>query len=307
MNKFVVLAVFVILFSINAQSEQSSTKQFCSNINCDCSALAGEYWNEICLQQEQLIKEGCLNKQNQGFCGIHGENAKPIALDIANLAKAPSNRFDYQNAYSLLAKKFTFIKKEAEDIHDDVQLANYYRAKQRLTHLDQELDNLFSISLSIQDLNLKDKKSKSLWRDIAKSKTHTAEKLYGMSTKFVGMINLGKKTFNITDITYTSKRLAGYAFEQAAYAYGKSGDNKKAAKLWRRAAQTSKDLISKNNTLFKSDQEKRFVMAQAAARLHRASYHWLLSQNQEEAKDSYDESIELYASMNKDIEVLVVD
>ncbi len=310
MKKFVVLAVFVFSLSFPVHSDQSSTNQFCSTINCDCSALSSEYWNEICLQQEQLIKEGCLNNQSNGFCGIHGEKAQPLALDIANFE---SNHDTIYLSASIYRDKFEAIfldiNTEASLVLKDVKYANYYKAKQRLTNLDENLDNVFSISLMMNELVVIDKKLKprELWQDFGEASLMAAEELYGVSNSLMSFILDGKKTFNITDITYSSKRLAGYAYEQAAFAFGKSGNDRKAAKLWRLAAQTSKDLIAMNDKLFATSEEKRYVMAQAAARLHRASYHWLQTKDGEKAKDSYDESIGLYAKLNKDIEVLVAE
>ena len=275
----------------------------CSKVNCDCGSLTSDSMQALCRQQERWVKERCVNDQPRDFCGIHGEDGTPLALRLKiNKGVAVLPLTEIKTNHKKVATMYWAIHTDTKEVLKNTKLKQYLEAKNGLKNIEAYMDNLFSIQLQVATSwikNGKPEKAIDAWKDYSTDTLDVAKDLGALSESIIRGIQDGKTGYYLYDIAATSLRLSGYAYEMAGYAYGKSMRNEKAAQTWNKASKANQFLVSLNDRFFSSAGDNRRLLEQAASRLHRASYHWQLSKNFKKSKESYEESVQLYARIEK--------
>ncbi len=302
---------------------RSNGGEICPAINCDCSTLPTEKWVQVCRQYEAHIKDECAANANtpKNYCSIHGEKGFPVALAIE-----PSR----EKAADIAVREPKEVEKKIEVIvwalQSDLSTAEkmiektqFAKASQMLKLIENNLDNVFqyyesleaAIIVSDKNEDAKQKAISKLWVDYSDKVLEFAVNM----EKFSSMLEVDvkhaetpklRKIYGV--LATRAFRVTGKAYEHGGYSYGKALDHEDAAKSWRLAADVSVHLVDFGKTNSVSDSGLRYNELQAAARLQRASYHWML-ENEEEGANALLQKSQVYVDheQQKKLEILVDD
>lgn len=277
--------ILFLLFGIHS----ALAAEQCPAINCDCSTLPNQNWVSTCLAHEARIKSACVANSNtpKDYCSIHGLNARPLALAIKFSEFELSASTDVAELNDKISSLYWTITNDTEKAKEDFDRKRYSRSLQILKLVDSNIDNLFQMQQQLESVFVareSRRKASSAWKRYAKKTSEYSAKLQEVGVGMYAQLasaqsNKEKKIFSI--LAQKTLRMAGKSFELSGYAFGKSNQHKMAARKWHSAADVATELAKINKALGAKKNNIRYAEFQAAARLHRASYHWIVNKNTE--------------------------
>lgn len=276
-----VVSILAVSLSFSAFAQNQ-----CAQIQCDCASLPTESWTKTCANQEARLIADCVKTgvDTGQYCSIHGPMANRLPLELnvdsKNLtALAPT---DISAANNKIAVLYWAIIKDFDSFEVQLKQADFIEAKRKLDTINANVDELFRVQLQVtESLRLDDKApmAQLAWRD------YSADTLSFGSDFFIraeSMLNsydtIANKTEreNVRDIALKLMILSGKVYELVGYGYGNGMRHKHAAKAWKNAADASALVMAHQAEAVAAKQQDGFHRFQSAARLHRASYHWLM-------------------------------
>ncbi len=284
--------VLAILFMpIAAFAEQ------CPAINCDCTSLSNASWANACTEHEKRIKKACVANANvpKDYCALHGPSAKPLALalSLAPLAKnagvAKDGVTDVAKVDEKIAAVYWAIYADTDEAKEAFDEGRFARTMQIFKLVDTNIAQLFNLQRQAAVLLQNDGNAEALpkaWRKYGEDSNDYAKKIRKFGVEIADKIDDAtsakeKKIYSV--LSQMALRMAGEGYEHAAYALGMAGAHKASAKSWQAAAGISERLIAINQAAGVKESGVKFTKLQVAARLHRASYHWLLDEDRGDA------------------------
>jgi len=302
---------FLMLFGL---SIQAMSAEQCPAINCDCAALPNPTWVEVCEQHENRIKKACVDNANtpRDYCLVHGLNAKPLPLAI-ELNEFTSSEFDYVDDFDeKISALYWAIHADTGEATEAFENKKYPRVMQILKVTEANLDNIFNMQQNVEAIMVSKNRSSRIrgaWKDYSPKTEKYAQELEVLGRKISEKIPTAttpkeKKIFTV--LSKKALRMAGKGYEHAGYAQGRALRHKNAANNWKVAASISVFLAELDKSAGGKRSNAQFAEFQSAARLHRASYHWLLDNKASKATDTLRES-QLFVNREeqKNLEVLV--
>ncbi len=286
-----IVAVSALLLSSTALSAEQ-----CSAISCDCASLPSKSWVDTCTNQEARLIADCVkNKpkaEDAGFCSLHGPaaNRLPLSLtvnksDVIALESIPK-------ANNKVAALYWAIIKDFDAFESNLKRADYEDAKNKLTALSKNVDTLFVLQQQVANSLAADGKAmlaQLAWRDYSADTLSFGSDLYIRAEAILN--NYDQMTVALIrdqyrDLGIELMNLSGKVYEQVGFAYANGMRHKHAGQAWKNAAGASSIVMAHNPD--KSTAE--FYRFQSAARLHRASYHWVIGSGRGSAEESLAES-----------------
>jgi len=281
-----VTSFFIVLFPLGIAAASDAAKH-CPAINCDCDSLPNEHWLQACKQHEARIKQRCVENADtpQDYCSIHGLDAKPLPLSIefneyqVDSSVDPGTLVD--KVVSLQSAIYAYMN-EAKESYSE---GNFARSMQILKLIDSNIDSHFEYQQKVEAsyvAQIQDKKVKGAWKRYSVDTLKYAMVLEKFGVKLASRIEgaaTAKEKKIHTVLAKKSLRMAGKSYEHCGFAFGHWGRNEKAADAWNRASSVSVQLTGINKLTGAKKEAVKFSEFQAAARLHRASYHHLLNDN----------------------------
>ncbi len=287
MNKALLTAMVFIGVCVSHVSANAAS-EVCPAINCDCDSLSKPQWVSVCQQHEVRIKEECVKNSNtaKDYCLVHGLNAKPLPLALEPM------QFDASyvppvdpNASKRIKELLWGLVSDIEQVQLAKTKAEYGKVNKLLNLIDSNIDSVFEqqqiFAQTKSEVNVFNS-SRSSWKNYSKGIVGAAEKLEVLAndlTTSLANAKSKKETKIFTVLAKKSYRMSGKSFEQAGYAYGKAGMSAEAAEAWQDASKQSVNTASINKSAGGDQGAIKYSEFQTAARLHRASFHWLSSEN----------------------------
>lgn len=255
----------------------------CAQIDCDCSAIGDQKWRAVCENREGTVRKECVENGGtpNSYCSLHGPQGFPVAVSLrtdqssesfSDNAEALEKQINTQR-WSLQDSLNVVKAKEADGHYGDaIQLSSlferdadrlYRLVKQQLTNLNAR-DQVNAARSSADDYG-------RTMTDIAGSIDAYSQTLWARSTESSDA--RAQKAFRVMSLKLA--RLAANIYEQGADLFGTAGRNKAAAEAWQSAASVAKTLMDREIATENKERHVEFYQAQAAARLHRATFYWL--------------------------------
>lgn len=273
----IAMTSFTLLLCTYALPAASEKKIECDTINCDCASLPSESWKSMCSTKQQYLRENCekVASADLGYCSIHGPAANriPIKLDLSQTTQEQSNSVKLLN-YKFAAV-FWSLYKDLDFIEKAVEEQQYAMAEERLQILQANTENLFGIQKNMVRLLLESKntaETEKSWRNYSEDTNAVTVLLEESADKLLAS-NKDKRS---RELAINMMETSADLYEQVGYAYSQGIRHKLSAQAWKKSADIASLLISMTET---SDHPESadLYRYQAATRLHRASYNWSLS------------------------------
>ncbi len=285
------LAIYATVASNSHGVEQ------CPAVDCDCSSIPNGQWAEVCLQHQALMKSECVANANtpKDYCLIHGPAAKPLPLAI-EFSELVLDDVDAEVLKGDVKNRFDVIDTAVQIGAALLARHDYGAAWKVLKSAEAKIEALFEQQRKVEAVMVasgKDKKMRESWRGFSKEALKVARQLDEMGKSLIADIGLSKdkkKKKMLAVLSQRMLRIAGRKYEHSAYALARGGRHKQAAKIWEAAADASVRIASVRIALSGSGNSAKYAEYQAAARLQRASYHWLLSEDEDASNKSLKES-----------------
>ncbi len=274
----------------------------CSAIDCDCKALPLASWQDVCFSHQAGIKRACADSTHgprAAYCSVHGPAANhvPFDLHLSQVDVLAENEIKPMN--SQVAAMYWSIHADLNYVKSRVKKYKFDEATEMLRIVDNNIDSLFKVQRQITGSWLAHKKKDEVtraWSHYSEDTLDAANDYYSYTDT---LWNAREKESDeaaekeLRLLTYRILRTAGKLYEQAGYAFSNADAHLDAAQAWKRAANTSMDLIryKKESSVIAADFSQYQLLA--AARLHRASYHAVAGRGGKQAVDSLNESLEL--------------
>ncbi len=293
----ILIALFAFVGSVHADTQDSA----CKAITCDCAALMKDEWKNLCKQQELVVKRKCENKHGgQGlYCSVHGPKANrlPLDLHLNSVDTLPAEALS--PLYKNVAALYWTTYKDSQTLTDKLSEFSAAQVAQRTKILITNSESLFTIQRQITESWLaldEQDEARGAWNDFANDSRDMAEELDKLGRalwKHSGNLQ-GAEREGIENEALNILRTSGKVFEQAAHAYGESGQNDNAARTWKRAASSAEFLIEVSSASGPGKAAVPHLKYLRAARLFRAGYYWELDKRGGEAKDSLEKAKEVF-------------
>ncbi len=274
--------------SISLHAEVS---EVCPAISCDCTSLPKAEWQATCADHEKQIKKRCAANKNKpmDYCSIHGPMGTPLplAMRFTNVAVLPEK--DVTAAHKSLDGMYASVHADLATMKKKASSLSFKEALQLAKTLDETINRIFETERQVAMSWLvyeQQKDAVGAWRSYAGDSLDMAEQFTEFADEMwqaYGSENHdgAKKAYKI--LAFKVWRLAGKAHEMSAYSYAGANKSKKAAKAWSLAADISKVVLAAKQSSKAKLSHINFYRFQAASRLHRASYHFSVTGDSEEA------------------------
>ncbi len=278
----------VILFCV---ADSAFAAEQCPAIDCDCDSLPNSQWLEVCKQHEIRIKRQCVANSNtpRDYCSIHGLNAKPLPLAIKFNEFHVDETVDVDTLKAKVSALYWEVKSNAEEAKESFDNGDFPRTMQILKLTDPLLDSLFGHQQKVEAAYLarvQDNIISTTWKDYSDSTLEHARFLDDFGVEIASRIGSAgsareKKIYSV--LAKKSLRLAGKAYEHSGFASARAGKEKKSAEVWKMASGVSARISGINKLVGAKKEVIKYSELQTAARLHRASYHYLMANQRDES------------------------
>ncbi len=270
----------------------------CASINCDCASLLDPAYVATCERQQLRVEAACAeDKSADAFCTVHGPAAHPLAL-VTRVPNVPATD-SVRDANEAIASFYWSARQDANFSIDAYKEGNLKNATTILRIAERNLDSLFETQQSVAEYWIgegKEDKAQDAWEDYASD----TESLADHWQKYADSLNrdMSRGEFD-RDTALLMKAVAditGRCYEQAGWAAGFAGRDKDAADAWYSAARIASrvvQMLEENGISASTASEYRHV---TASRLHRASYHWLVNEDKDDAQELLVRSSEFMSS-----------
>lgn len=280
----------VVALCVVGLSSAAFSAEQCSAINCDCDILPTQSWVKACKDQEARIITSCVKKENNNlaFCSLHGPlaNRLPLALEIREQELLALE--DIPNLNNKVAALYWAIIKDFESFESRLKAADYKAAKSKLDLVRNNVDTLFDIQLQVAGSLAADNKvmlSQLAWRDFSADTLSFGSDFYIRGEAVLNSydeLTVASVRAQYRDLGVQLMELSGQVYEQVGFSYANGMRHKHAAKAWKNAAAASALVMAHNG----DKESAKFYRFQSAARLHRASYHWVIGSGRGGAEES---------------------
>jgi len=272
-----------------------SSQEQCSKINCDCNSLPTTLWVQACKSQEAKIALDCVKqKENElSFCSIHGPLANRLPLDLDLKETQRYSLEEVGNLNNRVAVLYWEIMKDFRSFEGHLNRVPLETAKKKLDSVEGNVDALFTYQRQVGNSLISDKRdalAQLAWREYSADTLSfgsdfliRAESLLNSYDEFVNE----ETREEVRGLGLRLMKLSGKVYEQIGYAYSNGMRHKHAAKAWKNAADASALVLAHSAGESRASAYYRF---QSAARLHRASYHWVIGGGRGGAEESLAES-----------------
>lgn len=260
----------------------------CTRIDCDCAALPDAKWRTECQSRENEVRKECVENGGRpaSYCSLHGPRAYPVAIslkpddrtstiDLSGVDSESLKKQIHTQQWSLQDSLAALKSKEA--------VGNYGEAIQLSNLFERDSDRLYQLMKKQLVTFVGQNRTAVAQRDAETyGKTVTGIALtiadYSRSLWDAATVNQDSRTQKaLRAMSLKLARLSASIFEQGADLYGQVGMNKESAEAWQKSAAVARELISRESATENKKQHVQFYQAQAASRLHRATYYWLLT------------------------------
>lgn len=286
-----IVAVSALFLSSTALSAEQ-----CSAISCDCASLPSKSWVDTCKNQEARLIADCVKNKTDvnelGFCSLHGPAANRLPLSLKVEKSDIISLEDIPKTNNKVAALYWAIIKDFDSFESNLKKANYDDAKNKLTVLSANVDTLFTLQQQVANSLAADGKgslAQRAWRDYSADTLSFGSDLYIRAEAILNnydQMTLASIRDQYRDLGIELMKLSGKVYEQVGYAYANGMRHKHAGQAWKNAANASALVMAHNAD--KTNAE--FYRFQSAARLHRASYHWVIGSGRGSAEESLAES-----------------
>lgn len=291
LHTFLLTGLACLTIPVSAQNQ-------CPKISCDCMKLPVEPWQSICANYEKKIKQACAKNGGEPttYCALHGPDATPLPLAISVPAVEVIPVEDIAETNRRIASMYWSVRTDVDLALEQVEKGQHVRAQQIIKVVEANIQNLFENQhqVVVSWVSYEEEKNAiKAWRDYSSDTENMAEYIEKRAADLWKRFEQAEdKTVKKVNRVLSHKllRLAGEVYEQAAYAYDGGVQYEESAKVWSKAAGLTKLLIEQKQSLGASQQGIEYFRYQAAARLHRASYEWLMEEQMRDAKNSLQES-----------------
>ena len=255
----------------------------CQLITCDCAPVEPSGLKQACLSQQEQVIRNCKNQTSDTlYCGIHGPLANSLPLEVALTKPTLFDKDEIKNENQIIATLFWSIRQDANFSRNAHKSGEIKKAENILKIAKRNVDKLFHTQYSVAASWVKtgkDGKARNEWKKYAPDNLELAE--YWLN--YAEQISLQENTpRRLKQNVYA---LSGKLYEMAGTAYGFSGKEINAAKAWKKASEVSSQALVLVESAREFDElEANQIKLQAAARLNRASFHWLRADSKEDAE-----------------------
>ncbi len=266
----------------------------CSAISCDCDSLPTKSWVNTCKNQEARIIADCVKNTSSelGFCSLHGPDANrlPLALNIQETEVIALEEIPKQN--NKVAALYWSIIKDFESFESRLKKSDYETASAKLNTIKVNVETLFGIQQQVASSLVADKKdmlAQLAWRDYSADTLSFGSDFYIRAEAILNSydeMTVTRVRDQYRGLGVELMELSGKVYEQVGFAYANGMRHKHAAKAWKNAASASALVMAHSDDKLSAD----FNRFQSAARLHRASYHWVIGSGRGGAEESLAES-----------------
>lgn len=274
----------------------------CSSIDCDCKALPLESWQAVCVNHQTNLKRNCaesIRGARTAYCSVHGPAANRLPFDTHLSRVDVLSEKEIKPMNSQIAAMYWSVHADLNFVKSRVKKQKFDEATEMLRIIDSNVDSLFKVQRQVGNswaAHKQKEKSTSAWSHYSEDTLDAANDYYSYAdalwnTREKTGDELAQKELKL--LTYRVLRVAGKLFEQAGYAFSRADAHLDAAQAWKRSANTSMDLIKYKADASAITEDVSYYELQAAARLHRASYHAVTGKGAKQAIDSLNESMEL--------------
>lgn len=287
----------VVSFCLIFMSLGVNAQEQCSTVNCDCASLPTESWATTCKNQEARLIADCVKSgEVKGFCSLHGPLANRLPLDLDIEAEGLFALEEIPKLNNRVGVLYWAIIKDFDSLEAFVKTQDFARANEKLNTLVLNIEELFETQLQVGNSLTADSKpalAQLAWRD------YSADSLSIASDFFIRAESLLNTYDGLTDATLRDEardlglrlmEMSGKVYEQVGHSYASGMRHKHAAKAWKNAADASALVMAHATSNSVQHHKPDFYRFLSAARLHRASYHWVVGSGRGGAEESLAES-----------------
>ena len=278
---FTVFLMFSVMLGAHLAHANDDSIQ-CPAVDCDCQAISIKAWIDSCREREQFIKQAC--KMNHGiprhYCGLHGPQAKPLAIETQLPEVPPISEELLQRHQQQLDLITPAIFRHINAIRQQEQKGNLYEAVYRQRVLSHTIEHMLTLQIRTAEgerKRLGGIAANALWRNHMERINGLAQRLdaYGE--------DIWVKVQNTTKPEYRQayRVLAMHLFKNAsqiadhqAMAEEAISHHARAANAWLFSAQLTQRVLSKELASTNNAARVRDYTEKSIARWNRASYHW---------------------------------
>jgi hypothetical protein len=274
-----VLSLLLVSVSTLHSSSALAESQQCPVVNCDCGAFQEAKWRGICVAREAQVVQDCVANQGQpkSFCGLHGPAAFPLALSARQPLEASIAGVSVDQLMSLVATQEWSLDDSFQSLQVREQAKQFVQTGQIISLLKQDLNRLQQLYMAV------------LPQSSAKQVSQYVQRYAGHSTRLRSYATQlwqkapttanSEEQLAYRDLAFKVARLAGDSFELNGDLSGLAQRTAEAAAAWQASADVSKNILAWEMSVENRATHIAFYQAQMAARWHRATYHWLATQN----------------------------
>jgi len=300
-NIYLVIRLLILLSACLVFSKSIFAQSVCDEVQCDCAALGIDDWKEVCKTRENFLIRQCKAgvKQETLFCSVHGPaaNQLPLALKLSDVEVLATEKLPA--LYKQVAALYWSVRMDLQALEKDIVNFKPESAQNKLDVLVRNTDTLFELQQKITVSWVayeKENEAAKSWNDFASDTLDMAgdmeaygRRIWNQSGDAADKYREQQKTIALALIENSGK-----VYEQAAYAFGRAGQHDNAARNWRKAADSTGYLIEISSVEDPHSQKIQFLNYQRAARIYRASFHWVKDERESEAKDSLKKAQEVF-------------
>ena len=276
--------VTTILLLLSAATVASlSHADVCELIDCDCSAIPHESLAASCLAQQSALKTSCgQSKAVEGYCSVHGPEALPLALAVRKPA-ALTGEVDADAENRKIASLYWSLRQDVNFSEDAYKTQSFAAAQNILKIVSRNLDALLdSQHRAVSAAGNNTDSGKTLWAGYAQDSASLGDHFDKYAGKIASSYNAsGQSADQHIELVRKMHILAGICYELAGYSAGNAGKHGAAALSWKSASDVSSRQLRLGPD---ASAGGTAIREQAAARLHRASYHWLMDDSKGDAE-----------------------
>lgn len=272
----------------------------CEAFDCDCGSLPKDSWKQVCKERELKIKESCGKKVNTEalFCSAHGPaaNRLPLDLKLSNVEVVSVKQLDKLN--ERVAALYWSVHQDLYGIEASFKNQGGENLADAVSVVERNIENLFKVQQQISvswSAYEKENEAAAAWDDFSSDTLDMADDLLKAGKRLWSdsFANSEEGDLKARAAAFDIIRISGLSYEQSAYSFGQASEHDNAARAWKRAAEVAEFLITmKGSGLEVSDDVSR-LRYQRAARLYRASYHWIKDEKDGEAENSLEKAQKL--------------
>ncbi|MFT7561555.1 MAG: hypothetical protein ACI93R_003484 [Flavobacteriales bacterium] len=305
-----VTSVFSICITL-VLSQLVSAGNSCDLASCDCSAIDNPAWQLVCLAQEKNLKERCETtaEEDLGYCSLHGPLAKALPFELREDAFTLPSIVNVDSENRKIASLFWSMRQDWDYISNNVTKNNFDTASQIVKITDQNVDNLYKAQLTVTyELGQEDgdASARKAWKKYASDNQDLAKFWRGKALSLSNKGALDSVESEVLVFNLSLFRMVGRIQELSGVSYALANKQAKAVKMWLKASEIAKEQLRLAEKHALPSKQQDFYRQLVATRIHRASFHALQNDKQQDAEDLLRKSQEFVANEQLFDEILKI-